>query len=127
VSSQVPTDSLALLAEEFGEFVEERNWNRFHTPGNLAVALVVEASELLECFQWCIADSETVVKEDERCEHIRGEMADVALYLLALARTLDVDLAEACREKIAVNRRRWPVGKSANGEWIRRTRTTAPV
>lgn len=124
MSSQVSADSLASLTEEFGEFVDERNWGRFHTPGNLAVALVVEASELLESFQWCIADSEAVVRKDERREHIISEMADITLYLLALARTLDIDLADACRDKIEVNRQRWPVGSSAEGDWIRRTRAS---
>ena len=125
--SQMTGDSLSSLSEEFGQFVDERNWARFHTPGNLVVALVVEASELLESFQWRIADSEAVVQENDRRDHIRDEMADVALYLLALARALDVDLAAACREKMAVNRHRWPVGSSADGDWTRRSRVVRPT
>ncbi len=123
----VITDSLSALSEEVGRFIEERNWSRFHTPGNLAVALVIEASELLETFQWRIADSDSVVKEHESRGHVVDEMADVALYLLALARALDVDLAAACREKLEVNRGRWPAGSNSDGQWIRRQRRTSLV
>ncbi|SAK54215.1 hypothetical protein AWB81_01218 [Caballeronia arationis] len=92
------------------EFVRERDWARFHTPKNLATAISVEASELLEPFQW-LASGEREELDDEKLTGIRHEMADVLAYLVMLADRLDVDLYRAVFEKMALNRAKYPVHK----------------
>ncbi len=89
------------------EFPRERDWEQFHTPKNLAIAIAVEAGELLEQFQW--------TRESDRVgatEAIRHEMADVAILMSYLAHDLDVDLDSAVRAKLAVNSARYPAESS---------------
>lgn len=90
------------------EFAQDRDWERFHTPKNLAVALSVEASELLEIFQWMTDDQSQSVMGTAESEHVRDEIADVLIYLMRLADVLDVDLAEAVAAKIRANSMRRP-------------------
>lgn len=84
-------------------FAAERDWKRFHTPKNLAIALSVEASELLEHFQW--APENGTVDDDA----LSLEMADVLIYLIQIADALDVDLLSAARRKIGINANKYPV------------------
>ena len=101
------TDALRELRDVLREFAAERDWDRFHTPKNLASALTVEAAELLEHFQWAergTADELT----PEKLAQVREEIADVLLYLVRLADRLDVDLVAAARDKIAVNALKYP-------------------
>lgn len=88
-------------------FVEERDWDQFHTPKNLASALCVEAAELLEIFQW-LAKGDAAELGQARRAQVRYEMADVLVYLVRLADKLDVDLGEAVREKMVLNRAKYP-------------------
>ena len=89
-------------------FAQDRDWEQFHTPKNLAMALSVEASELLEIFQWLSAEQSAAVLQSPAASNVRDEVADVLLYLLRLADVLDLDL-EACLEhKIAENAARYP-------------------
>lgn len=98
------------LQELAARFVAERDWDRFHTPKNLAMALVGEVGELAEVFQWLTDEQAWQVMADAgRAEQVRHELADVLSYLLRLADVLDVDLAAAMREKVAVNEARYPV------------------
>jgi dCTP diphosphatase len=99
------------LTQALRDFARERDWDRFHAPKNLASALVVEAGEVLEHFQWLTpAQSESL---DENARHaVALELADVLLYLLRLADRLDVDLIAAAREKIALNARKYPVDRA---------------
>lgn len=92
------------------EFVEERDWDKFHTPKNLAVSLCVEAAELLEPFQWLSTGAAHELSDAKR-DHVRHEMADVLIYLIGLADKLDVDLPSAVREKISLNRTKYPAEK----------------
>jgi NTP pyrophosphatase (non-canonical NTP hydrolase) len=89
------------------EFVDERDWDQFHTPKNLASALCVEAAELLEPFQWLQSGDVHEVDEKTRMQ-VRHEMADVLTYLIRLADKMDVDLYEAVLEKMELNRRKYP-------------------
>lgn len=114
--------SLEDLVAAIGRFVSERDWQRFHTPRNLATALVVEAAELLETFQWSLDDSDVAAKDENTRAKMVDEIADVTMYLLSLARAMDVDIIKACTEKLAENRRRWPLGANAAGEWSPRKR-----
>jgi NTP pyrophosphatase (non-canonical NTP hydrolase) len=93
------------------QFADEREWHRFHTPKNLAAALSVEASELLERFQW-LTDDESRNLAPAELEKVRQEMADVLNYLVMLADKFDVNLLEAARDKIALNAKKYPAGKA---------------
>jgi NTP pyrophosphatase (non-canonical NTP hydrolase) len=104
-------DSLEALRDAQRAFVAERDWERFHTPKNLAAALAVEAAELLEPFQWLTAE-ESARLSPEQLAAVRDEMADVLLYLVRLADRLDVDLLAAAREKIRKNALKYPVERS---------------
>jgi len=94
--------------ERLRAFAEDRDWVQFHTPKNLAMALSVEASELLEIFQWMKDEESQSVMETSEAEHVRQEMADVLIYLLRLADVLDVDLAAAVEAKVGDNSVRYP-------------------
>jgi NTP pyrophosphatase (non-canonical NTP hydrolase) len=98
------------MRDTLREFVRERDWSHFHSPKNLASALAVEASELLEPFTW-LANGEKGGLDDARLTAIRHEMADVLAYLVMLADRLDVDLHQAFIEKMALNRLKYPADK----------------
>ena len=100
----------AELRDAVQQFVSERDWDQFHTPKNLATALSVEASELLEPFQWLVSGDKQELG-DKKFESVRHEMADVFLYLICLAEKLDVNLREAVLEKLDINRAKYPADK----------------
>jgi len=95
------------LRDILRKFVAERDWDKFHSPKNLATALSVEASELLEHFQW-LTERESARLSPEKCEQVRDEMADVLIYLVRLADKLDVDLLDAAAKKIEKNALKYP-------------------
>jgi len=99
------------LLAEILRFRDERDWRQFHSPKNLAEAVVVEAGELLEQFLWLrAAESEHLT--DTRMQAVEGELADIAIFVSYLCDALGVDLESAIRNKIAVNARRYPVEKA---------------
>jgi len=104
-------DNLDQLAAAVREFGRERDWQRFHTPKNLAAALVVEAAELLEPFQWLDGEASRDLDPRQR-EAVRQEMADVLIYLVSLANHLDIDLLRAAEDKLALNAVKYPVEKA---------------
>jgi dCTP diphosphatase len=99
------------LTEQILAFRDERDWAQFHTPKNLAAALVVEASELLALFQWT-AEAEIEAKCAEKRQEIEHEVADVYIYLLLLASALGIDLDEAAEKKMALNAEHYPVDRA---------------
>lgn len=101
-------DELARAVRAFGQ---ERDWQLYHTPKNLTAALIVEAAELLEPFQW-LTPEESLNLPPARKEAVRQEMADVFIYLVSLANCLDVDLLQAAADKLAINARKYPVEKA---------------
>ena len=101
-------DALTELRDAMRRFAAERDWDRFHTPKNLAMALSGEAGELIEHFQWLTAEESASLPAPVR-EEVALEMADVLLYLVRLGDVLGIDLAEAARRKIAINAQRYPV------------------
>jgi dCTP diphosphatase len=104
-------DSIDDLTQALRHFADERDWARFHAPKNLASALVVEAAELLEPFQWLSeADSRTL--PPEKLQAVADEMADVLLYLVQLSSALEVDLLAAARAKLARNAQKYPVERA---------------
>ena len=103
-------DRLLELRVRLAEFAAARDWDQFHSPKNLAMALSVEASELLEEFQW-LTEEQSRALDAERRERVRLEMADVLIYLLRLADKLGVDLLHAATEKIALNEQKYPADR----------------
>jgi NTP pyrophosphatase (non-canonical NTP hydrolase) len=103
-----PSDSLDSLRDSLRQFAADRDWDQFHTPQNLAIALSVEAGELLEHFQWQSPEASEPLSADT-VNAIRLEMADVLLYLIRLADRLAVDLVASAVEKIAINAGKYPI------------------
>lgn len=103
--------ALIALRDRLRAFAAERDWEQFHAPKNLAMALMVEAAELAEPFQWLTAD-ESDDLSPERLDRVRAEMADVLLYLVRLADRLNVDLVEAAERKLDENAGKYPVEKA---------------
>jgi NTP pyrophosphatase (non-canonical NTP hydrolase) len=93
------------------KFATERDWDQFHLPKNLAIALSVEAAELLEHFQW-MPDQESAALPAGKRAKVREELADVLLYLIRLADKLDINLVSAATDKMAVNAKKYPVHKA---------------
>ena len=103
------SSDLEELASRLREFAAERDWGRYHTPKNLAMALAGEAGELLAEFQWLTAEESVAVMDDAgKAGAVRDELADVLIYLVRLADVLDVDLATAAHAKIDRNDGRFP-------------------
>jgi NTP pyrophosphatase (non-canonical NTP hydrolase) len=103
--------SIETLREALRQFASERDWNQFHSPKNLAIALSVEAAELLEHFQW-IPEVESAALAPDQKAKVREEVADVLLYLIRLADKLDIDLVAAAADKIRLNAEKYPVDKA---------------
>jgi NTP pyrophosphatase (non-canonical NTP hydrolase) len=101
---------LARLRDVVRQFADERDWDQFHTPKNLSAALCVEAAELLEHFQW-LERGDAAELGAARLEQVRHEMADVLVYLVRMADKLDVDLNAAVRDKMVLNRAKYPADK----------------
>jgi dCTP diphosphatase len=100
-------DSLNSLRDELREFATARNWASFHTPKNLAMALIVEAAELVEQFQW-LTPEESVKLSPEKHEAVRQECADILIYLTRFADMLDIDLLDAAADKLVINAKKYP-------------------
>lgn len=105
------TTELGDLQQALRQFAAEREWERFHSPKNLAMALAGEAGELLEHFQWR-TEAESYALDASAKEAVSEELADVFLYLIRLADRLSVDLPAVAREKIKKNAAKYPVDKA---------------
>lgn len=92
-------------------FAEERDWQQFHTPKNLAASISIEAGELLEQFQW-LTDEQSSQLTPERSAQISHEIADVLLYLLQLSDKLGIDPIEAARQKLEINAAKYPADRA---------------
>jgi NTP pyrophosphatase (non-canonical NTP hydrolase) len=104
--------TFAELKELVRQFAAERDWQPFHTPKNLSMGLAAEAAELMEHFLWIEGEaSRQVATDPDRLAQVADEMADVACYLLTLSYTLNVDLSDAIRAKVAKNALKYPVDK----------------
>lgn len=108
------TTSINELKEMVRQFINERNWEKYHTPRNIAVSVTLEAAELLEHFQWS-PPAEDAIDQKKRHE-IGEEMADVMAYLLSLANVLDIDIASTMKEKMKKNRSKYPA-EQFQGNW----------
>lgn len=105
-------NDLDKLQNEYMDFLDERNWSRYHRPKSIAMSVAIEAAELMELFQW----DRTLPVEDYRngiSQQVADELADVLLYSLSLANEFDIDLIEATSEKLKENRDRFDEDKVA--------------
>lgn len=99
------------IREALRRFAAERDWEQFHTPKNLVMALAGEVGEVIEHFQWLDPNESQALTEKSR-DLVALELADVYLYLLRLADVLKLDLNEAARRKLAINAERYPADKA---------------
>lgn len=103
--------SLESLAKELRIFAAERDWDQFHSPKNLAMALSVETAELLEHFQW-LTEEQSLSLPSKKLEQVREEIGDVLIYLTRLADKLGIDILNAALMKLEINRNKYPVNKA---------------
>lgn len=101
-------DQLEALRERLARFASDREWDQFHSPKNLSMALIAEAAELIEHFQW-LSEEDSKNLSSEKHEAISMELADIFIFLIRVADKLDVDLVDATWKKIERNEDRYPV------------------
>ena len=97
-------DKFELLKERIDKFNKDRDWDKFHTPVNLAKSIAIEASELLECFQW----SDT----NYNLEEVQEELADVMNYCIQMSQVLNIDIIEVINNKMNKNEKKYPIEKA---------------
>lgn len=102
--------SMEALRGHLAEFARRRNWEGYHSPKNLSMALIAEAAELVEHFQWLSEEQSYDLSPDKR-EEVRMELADIQIYLIRIADRLGVDLLQAAWDKTAINEERFPVSR----------------
>ena len=103
-------ESLEQLRLRLAEFADKRDWQQFHSPKNLAMALIAEAAELVEHFQW-LTEKQSWMLGSEKRSVVGLELADILIYLIRIADQLDVDLIAATTDKIEINEKRYPAEK----------------
>ncbi|MBK9571858.1 MAG: nucleotide pyrophosphohydrolase [Rhodoferax sp.] len=104
---------VTVLEVELQKFADDRDWQKYHSPKNLAMALTGEVGELVELFQWLTeTQSWSIAKDPTTAEAVRDELADVLLYLVRLSSVLGVDLNAAVIQKLAKNGKKYPKGDS---------------
>ena len=102
--------SLEQIKIQLREFASERDWDQFHSPKNLAMALIVEAAELVEHFQWLTEDQSQTLPLEKLAE-VEQEIADIQIYLIRLADKLGVDMEKAVNAKMELNAKKYPADK----------------
>jgi dCTP diphosphatase len=107
-STNQASDTINALRERVNQFVEVRDWGQFHSPKNLAMAMIVEAGEVVEHFQW-MTEQESLHLSTEKKELIGHELADTFVYLLRIAEVCNIDLLAATNQKITLNAQKYPV------------------
>jgi dCTP diphosphatase len=102
----------APLQQVLKTFAADRNWERFHSPKNLAMALTGEVGELVELFQWLTEEeSRHIMQDAEAAMKVRHEVADVLLYLMQIINVLNIDINQAVNEKLRLNAQKYPKGE----------------
>jgi len=111
------TTTISRIKKEIARFIEERDWERFHSPKNLSMSITIEAAELMEVFQWMDVDearSKSTLPEMK--QKIEEEIADISIYILSLCNTLRLDLSACISSKIRKNREKYPADR-CRGRW----------
>lgn len=105
-----PITSLESLRDHLRVFAKERDWDQYHTPKNLSMALIGEAAELIEHFQWVEGAQSHILAEKTR-QSVEEELADILIYLVRISDKLDINLYDAVERKIAINEKKYPADK----------------
>jgi NTP pyrophosphatase (non-canonical NTP hydrolase) len=104
------TIDLDKIKKEIKKFVKERDWEKFNSPKNLTMALAVEASELLEIFQWLNEKESLNIKNNpKKFQDVKDEIADIFVYIIRIADVLDIDIDKAFYEKMKKNKSKYPI------------------
>ena len=103
-------NSIEELKNRLKHFAEERDWDQFHSPKNLSMALIAESAELVEHFQWLTEEQSKTLSTDKLSE-VEQELADIQIYLIRIADKLGVDLLKAASKKIELNEKKYPADK----------------
>jgi dCTP diphosphatase len=98
--------------EQIISFIKERNWEQFHSPKNLVIAIGAEVGELMECFQWQTDEEINNMIEQGNTQRVADEIADVYMYLVSLSHSMNIDLENAIHNKLDKNRQKYPIDKS---------------
>lgn len=109
-SNKPSPDSIDALRTRVNQFVEARDWAQFHSPKNLAMAMIVEAGEVVEHFQW-MTEEESRHLDTETTKQVGQELSDTFVYLLRIAEVCGIDLIEAANKKIDLNAKKYPIDK----------------
>jgi NTP pyrophosphatase (non-canonical NTP hydrolase) len=105
--------TVAVLKQKVAGFRDERDWQKFHNPKDLSMAISVESAELEELFLWKNRESvQEMLSDEKQFRKVKDEMADIGIYLLSLSSTLHTDLSQAITDKLEENSRKYPVEKS---------------
>ena len=104
-------DELSDLKQKLSDFAKDREWDQFHSPKNLAMALSVEVAEIVEHFQW-LTEEQSKELSKEKLADVETELADTLIYLIRLADKLNIDLLDSAKRKINVNAKKYPVDKA---------------
>jgi dCTP diphosphatase len=105
--SEPRIDDLEAVRQRLAAFATERDWDQFHSPKNLAMALIAECAELVEHFQWMTPEQSAALTAEKKAA-VRLELADILIYLVRIADKLDIDLLAAARDKVTINEERYP-------------------
>jgi NTP pyrophosphatase (non-canonical NTP hydrolase) len=117
ISDSDTNTSIAQLRDEVHQFVQDRNWGKYHTPKNLGMSIAIETAEIMEHFQWHSSEgSLELIKEPEIKQLVSDELADVLVYCFAMANQAEIDISSAVRSKMARNQERFPVGYMPTSE-----------
>lgn len=102
--------SLESIRDRLREFASERDWDQYHTPKNLSMALIAEAAELIEHFQW-VKGEQSHILEDKTLQAVEEELADILIYLVRISDKLGINLYTAVERKIKINEKKYPADK----------------
>lgn len=97
-----------ILKEKMIQFLKERDWEKFHTPKNVAMSIAIEAAELMELLQWSNPEKATVISDQELMSQIKDEIADIVIYTISLGLSLNIDIFESVLAKMDKNLKRFP-------------------
>lgn len=103
------------IQQKLSQFAEDRNWDQFHSPKNLSMALAAEVAELLEIFQWLTEQqSKDIINFEKEIAQVKEEIADIFIYLVRLAYKLNIDIEKEVLAKIDLNEKKYPIDLSKN-------------